>query len=241
MKTKFNLGDWVISDEVHHDYRICQIIGIDDNKYYIESIEGYRGFNYFDVFDNLYHLWTIQDAKDGDVLAEHETIVLFKAIEGINIKCYCTYHYLGYNPTLYVDTLQNKEPYRPTAKKQRDRLFQKMKEAGYEWDAEKKELVKIEQNPAWGEEDEKMMNKCIEYASNIVPVKATKESGLFVDFKRIPDKKAQDWLKALKERYTWKPSDEQIKALNHVLLSYIGSWQPELQSLLNDLMKLKEL
>lgn len=278
---KFNLGDWIISEEVHHDYRICQIIGVDDDKYFIESIEGYTGFNYFNTFDNLYHLWTIQDAKDGDVLAEHETIVLFKKIEGLNIKCYCTYHYLGYNLTFYVDTLQNKTPYRPTTKKQRDRLFQKMKETGYEWDAEKKELKKIVQNPAWSEEDEskfKFLHHLLE--QNVEPhgsysfpdVKelgyVTKQKALdmlkslksrvqprqewseedekeFEQLLRILHANGYEsfdiWLKSLKERYTWKPSEEQIKALEHVLLSYIGSWQPELQSLLNDLMKLKEL
>lgn len=33
------------------------------------------------------------------------------------------------------------------------------KEAGYIWDAEKKELKKIEQKSAWSEEDEKMLEK----------------------------------------------------------------------------------
>ncbi len=32
----------------------------------------------------------------------------------------------------------------PATKEQRDLLFQKMEEAGYEWDGEKKELKKIE-------------------------------------------------------------------------------------------------
>ena len=34
---------------------------------------------------------------------------------------------------------------KPATKEQRNLLFQKMREAGYEWDAEKKELIKIEQ------------------------------------------------------------------------------------------------
>ena len=39
----------------------------------------------------------------------------------------------------------NDEDVKPATKEQRDLLFQKMKEAGYEWDADKKELKKIEQ------------------------------------------------------------------------------------------------
>ena len=37
---------------------------------------------------------------------------------------------------------------KPATKEQRDLLFQKMKEAGYEWDADKKELKMIEQKTA---------------------------------------------------------------------------------------------
>ena len=37
---------------------------------------------------------------------------------------------------------------KPATKIQRDFLFRKIKEAGYEWDAEKKELKKIEQKSA---------------------------------------------------------------------------------------------
>lgn len=39
---------------------------------------------------------------------------------------------------------QSDDYFTPATKEQRDLLFQKMKEGGYEWDAEKKELKKIE-------------------------------------------------------------------------------------------------
>ena len=84
------------------------------------------------VCDSTYFRdWTINDAKDGDVLAAHECLVLFKKLDGLNIKCYCTYHFMNY-PSFYVDTLQNKDAFHPATKEQRDLLFQKMKEAGYD-------------------------------------------------------------------------------------------------------------
>lgn len=83
------------------------------------------------VCDSTYFRdWTINDAKDGDVLAAHECLVLFKKLDGLNIKCYCTYHFMGHQ-SFYVDTLQNKDAFHPATKEQRDLLFQKMKEAGY--------------------------------------------------------------------------------------------------------------
>ena len=51
------------------------------------------------------------------------------------------------------------------------------------------------------------------------------------------------WLKSLKNRYAFKPSKEQMKALNTCIMqgeiSYVGQG-PELQSLYNDLKKLTE-
>ena len=57
------------------------------------------------------------------------------------------------------------------------------------------------------------------------------------------DSKQIVWLKSLKDRYAFKPSEEQMKALNTCIMqgeiSYVGQG-PELQSLYNDLKKLTE-
>ena len=95
-----------------------------------------------------------------------------------------------------------------------------------------------EQNPAWSEEDEKMLNICIEYTIRIVPVKAAEDSGLIVDFKRIPDEKAQNWLKSLKERCTWKPSDKQINDLEYIM-KYYPNIRGMVNSIYTDIKKLK--
>ena len=101
-------------------------------------------------FIDMFKHWSILDAKDGDVLftsstASHETFV-FKGIdEKGNVKCYFaydsedgfregTYHFIGRAANC-----------KPATKEWRDLLFQKLKEAGYEWDADKKELRKIEE------------------------------------------------------------------------------------------------
>jgi hypothetical protein len=49
------------------------------------------------------------------------------------------------------------------------------------------------------------------------------------------------WLKFLKERYTWKPSDEQINALaENIEYVSVGCTQPILKGLLEDLKKLRK-
>jgi hypothetical protein len=166
----------------------------------------------------------------------------------------------------------------PATKEQRNLLFQKMKEAGYEWDVERKELKKIvdeeyngedygidslfhaqrilektlgsvdgyqtddgilshkcaitavkklyEQKP-WSEEDEKMYRGL----HNLI------YSTPYCDSR----KELSDWFESLKNRYTWKPSDEQMLALDSTLqYSQVSHNSYEnLNSLYNDLKKLK--
>ena len=61
---KFKVGDWLIFNERHHG--IYQIERIDNYRYYLRH---YLGGTMSVHFDNeLIRLWTIQDAKDGDIL-----------------------------------------------------------------------------------------------------------------------------------------------------------------------------
>lgn len=108
-------------------------------------------------------------------------------------------------------------------------LFQKIKEAGYVWDEEVKELKKIEQKPAWSEEDEVKINRIVACLENL----NVADNDILL--------KDVDWLKSLRPQLQWKPSDEQMKAL----LSEVEAWtkgcpkQVILESLYNDLKKLK--
>ena len=101
-----------------------------------------------DLYDN-FKLWTIQDAKDGDVLLEEETGEPFiyngnraTYFSGYFLGAYCGIYNGEFNP--YGNIHHWGKNSCPATKEQRDLLFQKMKEAGYEWDSEKKELKKIE-------------------------------------------------------------------------------------------------
>ena len=142
-KPKFHEGEWIISDAVNKDYRICKITDIKDGNYEIESTCGYKGYNRIDVFDNTYRPWTIDEARDGEVLAAPECYVIFKEIAGLNIKCYCTYHYMGFNPSFSTDTLQNKTAFHPATKEESDTLGKAITNAGLKWDSERKKLMAI--------------------------------------------------------------------------------------------------
>ena len=98
--------------------------------------------------EELIREWTIQDAKDGDILACNEEILLFKSYSALQgrISLYCWYngHTNNFHSKEVIDMLlTTRNKICPATKEQRDALMKAMNDAGYEWDAEKKELKKL--------------------------------------------------------------------------------------------------
>lgn len=98
-----------------------------------------------DLYDN-FKLWTIEDAKDGDVLCfNNEIIVAFKDL--YNTSSFHSYCYLENEEfTMSSDEMPDwweSDGFHPATKEQRELLFQKIKEEGYEWNKDKKKLIKL--------------------------------------------------------------------------------------------------
>ena len=211
---KFKVGDWIIN---RTDATIMQIV---NNKDFYESVEigGQRRTDTYNYLEWDFRLWTIQDAKDGDVLClyynNRKTFFIFKAIIGegdyadILVHCCYTgkYQYLkpSFNGECRMHQISDGGYCLPADKEEQDILFQKMKEAGYEWDDEKKELKKISQRmisaeakeamydkPAWSEEDKDILYNTL---SNLTELKDLYGK----DYGKVG--KCIDWLKSFKER-----------------------------------------
>lgn len=151
VEPKFKVGNWY---QCTKDF-FGKGVTFDKNTAYYCAKEGCLQCEYGchiaivkDLYDN-FKLWTIQDAKDGDVLSyvtdEGDLWImiyrsLYEPYEG----------HVHYHALLVNDNFGDKgtcciciDDLNPAAKEQCDLLFSKMKEAGYEWDAEKKELIKV--------------------------------------------------------------------------------------------------
>lgn len=148
IEPKFHEGDWVVQGS-----NILKIRCVGDEYYCFETVGGYVDDMLVSEIDSLYHLWTIQDAKDGDVLAgsKSDVILIFRGIGNTEwddvIDYYCYYDcyrkdFIIQEDLEYWGNTENNQ-LKPATKEQRELLFQKMKEFGYKWDAEKKELKKI--------------------------------------------------------------------------------------------------
>lgn len=140
---KFKVLDWIVRNNGSSDVPI-QVYGLKKDRYLVTNMLGTKG-EFMITNQGKWRFWTIEDAKDGDVLTAHEVIVLFKEIDGLNIRCHFSYHYMN-TPMVFTNQLHNKMAFRPATKDERELLFAKMKEEGYEWDAEKGEPKKTKPN-----------------------------------------------------------------------------------------------
>jgi hypothetical protein len=195
---------------------IRQIVDI-TNKSYVLNGEGFNAF-YFNDLENDYHVWTIEDAKDGDVLAIGNVICIFKKMDTAGLSIFWTHcEIIGNSEFGLGFSFSSNTIINPATKEQRDLLFQKMKEAGYKWDSDKKELKKIEDNSAWSEEDDIFLKAIIRDIENVP----------YINEKAKKDRIA--WLRSLKDRVQprqeWseeddKTIDETIELIEEVEKQY---------------------
>lgn len=108
---------------------------------------GYKWNQETKTLEKLIAPWTVKNAKDGDVICYDDGwTCIFKNIHGIWFSSYCFITDDGEFHTGYewhaVDSTIRGNAHRAT-KEQCDRLFQKIKEAGYKWNPETKTLEKL--------------------------------------------------------------------------------------------------
>lgn len=141
VEPKFKVGDWVVCDCNNVSYSYIE--SISETKYNLQCIDGSHEKMSVEYVDRCWHLWTIQDAKDGDVLQLGGVTAIFKEyITCRYCKCYCSIYDGEFEIPSQNDDDDIYGCYHatPATKEQRDLLFQKMKEVDYEFDFEKKEL-----------------------------------------------------------------------------------------------------
>ena len=139
VEPKFNVGDWVI-DKQGIVHQIANIVENVTNHTYGYDIVGGGYFN--DNTEGI-RLWTIQDAKDGDVLVHNNCTFIFMGIKDGIVQALEENLLDGTNPVSFGEPdIYN--DYHPATKEQRDTLMKAMTNAGYTFDFEKKELKKIE-------------------------------------------------------------------------------------------------
>lgn len=149
VQPKFKVGDWIVYDD-----NICKIMKMspDYQFYHCYSIKNHLHI-YNRSLENEIHLWTINDAKDGDIIYAKSKFndfyyicIFFKLENGKSWDhCYITskdskhWNFEYGKGFLRIDG----HDFYPASKEQRDLLFYKMKESDYEWDFKNKEVTPL--------------------------------------------------------------------------------------------------
>ena len=203
VEPKFHKDDWITDGQL-----TCKVLSVMSKAYELHLYnDDYCHFR-ADVrsVDKHYHLWTIQEAKDGDVLAgSYGTFIFMSKSDG-----YCG---VLSNNTFIRSTGNNEwtEGLHPATKEQHDALMKAMIAFGYEWNAEKKELKGIEQQPSqWNISDYRTWQYIV---SDVL----TKHDGIgqYLDdgfCKKIAKYMQENWSKKLSlgQISAWTEEDERI-------------------------------
>ena len=144
VESKFKVGDWIVWEDKRYkvNYNGCGYELVDQNGL-STSLE------YGNIDENA-HLWTINDAKPGDIIyaeskfGTFDFIVIFSKLENKNVGVYCG---VSSDSDDYSDGLDHWEfdntkgfiemdryNFYPATKELCDILFKSMKEKGYKWD-----------------------------------------------------------------------------------------------------------
>ena len=207
IEPKFKVGDWIVSKYMH---LVMQILNNNNGFYETVETDGTERNDSYDYIDRNFKLWSITDAKDGNVLQLGKVTAIFQEYIGNgNCKCYCSVCD-GEFEVPSQDSADNSygcHNATPATKEQRDALIKAMTDTGYTFNFKTKELKGlkfdtddiIEENyqqqaddlidmvtekSAWSKEDERIYQSIID--------DTVQENQL--DIKQI------DWLKSLKGR-----------------------------------------
>ncbi len=151
-KPRFKIGDWIVFNGLI--LYVKEVV----NGFYRTISKGAIPNSYDWDIDNIARLWTIQDAKDGDVLSFYSEYKGNKMVQVGLIEKYVGKHggcsntfkiYVGVNwdNNLQMGKYMGCSDIHPATKEQRDLLFQKIKEAGYKWNDKTKTLNPYDNDP----------------------------------------------------------------------------------------------
>lgn len=141
-KPMFKDEDWIIYKDDHtREEDVLVVSNPDPNGTSLYTVKGqqkyYLSWNYLKDAK----LWTLQDAKPGDILKYYSSIFILKESHDNFVETYCVL-YEDDGDFIIDDEFNIDEGIiKPASREQRDRLFARIKGSGYEWDEKDKKLV----------------------------------------------------------------------------------------------------
>lgn len=190
---KFKVGDWVVFIKSKSVYRVEKK---ENYEYTLRHILGGSMCLHFTT-EYLIREWTIEDAKDGDVLTTSSGPFIYNGKRGGSScpGCYCGINTLGrFEPRVCETHWTSKKVY-PATQGQRNALMKAMNDSGYKWNAETKTLDKLIK-PKFKVGD-KIVNCFMEYmgapGTQHTILKITDDKYIFTDGSRMSISSQDSW------------------------------------------------
>lgn len=200
---EFNAGDWVVNRRngtVHQIECIVRNVSNNKNAYNLTDGEYIPTSNIGD-----YHLWTINDAMPEDVLvASDGSMFLCNGYDDHGVKYFVSLTKDGKlnisDGTHYWETARSCHP---ATKEERNLLFTKIKEEGYEWDEKNMRLInstlkekdeinigftRMNEVEGWSEEDKENYKEILTYLE-------VQGNSATLDINRKKWRKLESWFK----------------------------------------------
>ena len=233
---KFKVGDWV----VFANGNVERITNVGTHGYTFDDGD----YLLHENCDKQAHLWSIADAKDGDVLVvplpkEYEAgeqIFIFKGINNRDYVDNCIEYYCRIcqgvfyeNKNGYMGTTSG--TFYPATKEQRDTLMKAMRDAGYSFDLEKKELKKIEHDVQLTEFEEAVKDLMNDYrdaiGDNDATIEEVKEHAAYM-------------LSLIHQNFAWSEEDESYLNTTIAYLKDAKEFKKNAENCINWLKSIKD-
>lgn len=161
---KFNVGDWVFATNDGEGPWL--ITAITDNYYTLQDTQENEASVAQITIDNKYHLWSLKDAKPGDVLISEDDKhpFIFKKFLGYAPSAYCG---IDTTDSIYIsdeDRPWTRDTVRPATYEERQVLFNKLEEKNYKWDTDTLTLSKIQKR--WRDNEYKTISGYYTYTDS---------------------------------------------------------------------------
>lgn len=162
---KFSVGNWLVA---YNEDLPRLITAVTDDSYELEDVNGHKVSICHRTIENLCRLWTIKDAKPGDVLIREDGKypIIFKRSLGSAVFAYCGLSITG---SILIDDGRawTNDTVRPATYKERQQFFKKVEGYGYRWYPESLTLSEIKKR--WiDKEDAEVKGYYIHSDSHIV-------------------------------------------------------------------------
>ncbi len=167
---RFKKKDWIVGE----DKKPLRIIEVDKTNYKVEDTNGQLTYPTRDLIDQTYHAWTLKDAQDGDYLAttnDSRPFIFKGTIDPNHPNSPVAYVGIDTENELFIsisDTWWTDEEVRPATIEEINKLNDKLRQDGQEWNKDLKRLINLDRLELFEKAEKEAYQKGIQHVIELL-------------------------------------------------------------------------